>query len=51
MEQFELLQQLRNDTKILIIGVVSDYFEEAVKNNDSEMVSALSESLKAVFKG
>lgn len=49
MKDFEEMAQLRQKTKAEVLRVVAENFEKSVKNNDSEMVLAFAESLKAVF--
>lgn len=46
----EIIKQI-NKCKLLVLSLVEKHMERAVQNNDSEMVLALAESLKAVIKG
>lgn len=49
-EREEIIKQV-NKCKLLVLSLVEKHMEKAVQNNDSEMVLALAESLKAVIKG
>lgn len=51
MEDREEIIKQTNKCKLLVLSLVEKHMEKAVQNNDSEMVLALAESLKAVIKG
>ncbi|MGM0168282.1 hypothetical protein IGI39_004037 [Enterococcus sp. AZ135] len=49
MEKAEKIHELKVEAKIKVLDAVITHYEQAARNNDSEMVSALAESLKAVL--
>ncbi|MFS7400726.1 hypothetical protein [Carnobacterium maltaromaticum] len=49
MEKHEEIQALKAEARCEVLKAVILNYEDAVEQNDSEMVSAFAESLKAVF--